>query len=60
MCSFHEELGLLEQDALIEPGVWTLDEIKEQGKRRGTCPYFAIRRMVGRADATLVHLQAER
>jgi DNA excision repair protein ERCC-2 len=52
MCSFHEELGLLEQDALIEPGVWTLDEIKEQGKRRGTCPYFAIRRMVSQLDAT--------
>lgn len=46
LCSFHEELGMLEEDALIDPGVWTLEEIKEQGKRRGTCPYFALRRMV--------------
>lgn len=41
-----QELGKLEPDHLIPPGVYTLDDIKATGIRQGTCPYFAVRRMV--------------
>lgn len=46
LCSWHEELGKLDPDALIPYGVWTLDDIKAYGIRHGVCPYFAVRRMV--------------
>lgn len=46
LCSFHEELGKLEPGHLLPHGVWTLEDVREYGKQRGICPYFAVRRMV--------------
>lgn len=45
LCSWHEELGLMDQDDLIPKGVWTLDGVKAYAIGKGICPYFAVRRM---------------
>lgn len=50
LCDYHEELGKLEPGHLVPPGVWTIEEVKEYGRERGVCPYFAIRRMMPFCD----------
>lgn len=50
LCDFHEELGKMEPGSLLPQGVWTLEEVKEYGKDKGVCPYFAIRRMMPFVD----------
>ncbi|PWN42939.1 putative RAD3-DNA helicase/ATPase [Ceraceosorus guamensis] len=50
LCSYHEELGKLEPGHLIPNGVWGIQEIKEDARRRGVCPYFAVRRMMPFVD----------
>lgn len=50
LCSFHEELGKLEPGHLLPRGVWTLEDVKEYGKQKGICPYFAVRRMMPFVD----------
>lgn len=34
-------------------GVYTLDDLKELGKRNGTCPYFLVRRLLAAADVSV-------
>lgn len=50
LCDFHEELGKLDPGHLIPPGVWTLEEVKDYGRDKGVCPYFAVRRMMPFCD----------
>ncbi|WFC94546.1 DNA helicase [Malassezia brasiliensis] len=50
LCDYHEELGKLEPGHLVPPGVWTIEEVKEYGRQRGVCPYFAVRRMMPFCD----------
>lgn len=50
LCDYHEELGKLEPGHLVPPGVWTIEEVKEYGRERGVCPYFAVRRMMPFCD----------
>lgn len=53
LCSFHENLGELDQDHLIPYGVHTIDDIKRYGQEHGICPYFAIRRMFMHASVII-------
>ncbi|GAA5907041.1 TFIIH/NER complex ATP-dependent 5'-3' DNA helicase subunit RAD3 [Sporobolomyces salmoneus] len=53
LCSFHENLGELDQDHLIPYGVHTIDDIKRYGQEHGICPYFAIRRMFMHASVVI-------
>jgi DNA excision repair protein ERCC-2 len=50
LCDFHEELGKMEPGHLIPRGVWTLEDVKEYGREKGICPYFAVRRMLPFVD----------
>ncbi|WFD19309.1 DNA helicase [Malassezia caprae] len=50
MCIHPVELGKLEPGQLIPPGVWTIEEVKEYGRDKGVCPYFAVRRMMPFCD----------
>lgn len=52
-CQLSQELGRLDQDALIPVGVFTLDDIKAYGIKHGICPYFAVRRMVSCLNSTI-------
>lgn len=46
----NQELGKLEPGQLVPPGVWTIEEVKEYGRDKGICPYFAVRRMMPFCD----------
>jgi DNA excision repair protein ERCC-2 len=41
-CDFFEALS----DPTIDPGVYTLDDIKDYGKQKGQCPYYLARKLV--------------
>ncbi|OBT40634.1 DNA repair helicase rad15 [Pseudogymnoascus sp. WSF 3629] len=46
LCTYHENLDLLEPHDLIPNGVWTLDGIMQYGEEHKQCPYFTSRRMM--------------
>ncbi|KIY44459.1 DNA repair helicase [Fistulina hepatica ATCC 64428] len=46
LCDFHETLGKMEPGALIPPGIHTLADVLDYGRKKGVCPYFLVRRMV--------------
>ncbi|KFY15977.1 hypothetical protein V492_01652 [Pseudogymnoascus sp. VKM F-4246] len=46
LCTYHENLDLLEPHDLIPNGVWTLDGIMRYGEEHKQCPYFTARRMM--------------
>ena len=43
LCSFYEEYDRTGSDAVIPPGVYSLDDLKEFGAQRNWCPYFLAR-----------------
>ncbi|KIM33127.1 hypothetical protein M408DRAFT_325951 [Serendipita vermifera MAFF 305830] len=53
LCDWHEGLNDLEAGALIPPGIWTLADIMEHGRKTTTCPYFTIRRMMPFVDVVI-------
>ncbi|GAA5984948.1 hypothetical protein JCM11641_005595 [Rhodosporidiobolus odoratus] len=54
LCSFHENLNELDQDALLPiPGVHTIEDVKAYGTEHGICPYFAVRRMFMHASVII-------
>ena len=55
LCDWHERLGELEPGALLNKGVYTLDEVKAYGIKYGICPYFAVRRMVSHLYSQLYY-----
>ncbi|KAG6866911.1 DNA-dependent ATPase of the nucleotide excision repair factor 4 complex [Blastosporella zonata] len=50
LCDWHENLGKLEPGSLIPPGIWTLADVLQYGRDKGTCPYFTVRRMMPFVD----------
>ena len=38
----------MEAGQLIPPGIWTLADVLQNGRDKGVCPYFTVRRMVRR------------
>ncbi|KAL0071418.1 TFIIH/NER complex ATP-dependent 5'-3' DNA helicase subunit [Marasmius tenuissimus] len=50
LCDWHENLGKLEPGHLVPPGIWTLADLLEHGRDKGTCPYFTVRRMLPFVD----------
>lgn len=46
-CSFYEELERGDVRELVPDAIYTLDDIKELGKAKKTCPYYMARRLVG-------------
>ena len=41
-----QNLGDMEAGQLIPPGIWTLADVLQNGRDKGVCPYFTVRRMV--------------
>ncbi|KAK1232220.1 TFIIH/NER complex ATP-dependent 5'-3' DNA helicase subunit [Marasmius sp. AFHP31] len=50
LCDWHENLGKLEPGHLVPPGIWTLADLLQYGRDKGTCPYFTVRRMLPFVD----------
>lgn len=43
----------MEPGSLVPPGIWTLADLMERGRRTTTCPYFTIRRMMPFVDVII-------
>jgi len=56
-CAFYEALDAAGPDALLPPGVYTLHDLRAEGRRRGWCPYYLARRLVGAANVVVYSYQ---
>lgn len=57
LCGFfegHEKAGA---EAVLPPGVYTLQELRHFGKKRGWCPYFLARHMIAFANVVVYNYQ---
>ncbi|KAF5947227.1 hypothetical protein HYC85_013184 [Camellia sinensis] len=45
-CSFFEDYEKAASNAVLPPGVYTLQDLRAFGKEKGWCPYFLARHMV--------------
>ncbi|KAK9676517.1 hypothetical protein RND81_11G082500 [Saponaria officinalis] len=55
-CEFFENLEKI-PEASLDAGVYTLQDLRAEGKKRGWCPYFLARRMVQRANVLVYSYQ---
>lgn len=56
-CPFFENLDKAGSDAVLPPGVYTLQDLKVFGKMKGWCPYFLARHMVQFANVVVYSYQ---
>ncbi|GLI64983.1 hypothetical protein VaNZ11_008408 [Volvox africanus] len=50
----HERAGV---EALLPPGVYTLSDLRDFGRKRGWCPYFLARHMMAFANVVVYNYQ---
>ncbi|EKX39162.1 ERCC2/XPD/Rad3 nucleotide excision repair [Guillardia theta CCMP2712] len=50
VCSFFEGFDKHGSQSLLQPGVYTLDDLRNMGKEKGWCPYFTARHMIRYAN----------
>uniref|UniRef100_A0A2P2LDT9 DNA 5'-3' helicase n=1 Tax=Rhizophora mucronata TaxID=61149 RepID=A0A2P2LDT9_RHIMU len=56
-CEFFENYERAASGALLPPGVYTLQDLREFGKQNGWCPYFLSRHMVQFANVVVYNYQ---
>jgi DNA excision repair protein ERCC-2 len=57
-CSFYENYDSRKSDdTVLPPGVYSVEDLKELGKRKGWCPYFLTRYVVTFADVVVYNYQ---
>ncbi len=58
VCSFYEEYDRRTMDErVLESGVYSLEDLKELGSRKGWCPYFMTRHAIAFADVVVYNYQ---
>ncbi|GFY98784.1 RAD3-like DNA-binding helicase protein [Actinidia rufa] len=57
ICPFFENFERAGSDALLPPGVYTLQDLRAFGKEKGWCPYFLARHMVQFANVVVCSYQ---
>lgn len=57
LCGFYEEHEKAGDDALLPPGVYTLQDLRQFGRKKGFCPYFLARRMIVHANVVVYNYQ---
>lgn len=53
LCEFYEQYDRTGSDAVMPPGVYSLDDLKEFGAQRGWCPYFLARHVLSHANVII-------
>lgn len=43
ICSYYEKYEAVGKEALLSPGVYSIEELKELGRELNICPYFLAR-----------------
>ncbi|KAL5792951.1 hypothetical protein ACOSP7_001545 [Xanthoceras sorbifolium] len=56
-CDFFENYEKAASEALLPPGVYTLQDLRAFGKQKGWCPYFLARHMVQFANVIVYSYQ---
>jgi DNA excision repair protein ERCC-2 len=57
LCGFYEVHDKAGNDALLPPGVYTLQDLRQFGRKKGFCPYFLARRMIVHANVIVYNYQ---
>ena len=57
LCQFFEDYEKEGPDAVLPPGVYTLADLREFGRKNGWCPYFLARHMIGVANVVVYNYQ---
>lgn len=57
VCDFFEQLERAGSDALLEPGVYTMEDLRIFGRKQGWCPYFLARHMLAFANVVVYNYQ---
>lgn len=57
LCEFYEGLERSGSEAVLPPGVYTLQDLRVFGKAKGWCPYFLARHMVQFANVVVYSYQ---
>ncbi|CAH2039067.1 unnamed protein product [Thlaspi arvense] len=57
LCDYFENYEKAAENALLPPGVYTLEDLRAFGKNRGWCPYFLARHMVQFANVIVYSYQ---
>ncbi|WZZ77150.1 hypothetical protein YC2023_097722 [Brassica napus] len=57
LCDYFESYEKAADNALLPPGVYTLEDLRAFGKNRGWCPYFLARHMVQFANVIVYSYQ---
>ena len=57
LCSFFEDYEKEGPDAVLPPGVYTLADLRQFGRKKGWCPYFLARHMIAYANVVVYNYQ---
>eukprot|EP00213_Chloropicon_mariensis_P001992 CAMPEP_0197480652 /NCGR_PEP_ID=MMETSP1309-20131121/42434_1 /TAXON_ID=464262 /ORGANISM="Genus nov. species nov., Strain RCC998" /LENGTH=738 /DNA_ID=CAMNT_0043022669 /DNA_START=139 /DNA_END=2351 /DNA_ORIENTATION=+ len=57
LCSFYEQYEQKGAEAILPPGVYTLEDLKNFGEEKGWCPYFLARHMISYANVIVYNYQ---
>ena len=57
LCGYYEKLEKEGTDAALQPGVYTLEELKRLGRSKGWCPYFLARHVISFANVVVYNYQ---
>jgi len=57
LCDFYEDLEKAGGDAVLPPGVYTLDDVQDFGREKNWCPYFLARHMMAHANIIVYNYQ---
>ncbi|KAG7252696.1 hypothetical protein CRUP_033654 [Coryphaenoides rupestris] len=49
-CRFYEEFDAVGREALLPPGVYNLEDLREYGRKKGWCPYYMARNAILHAN----------
>jgi len=52
-CRFFENFDSLESKTLVPPGVYSIDHLKDFGRRKSLCPYFLARHAISYANVII-------
>ena len=57
VCDLYEQLERAGSEALLEPGVYTMHDLRIFGRKQGWCPYFLARHMLAFANVVVYNYQ---
>ena len=56
-CSFNEGLDKAGPEGVLDPGVYTMEEMRHTGRKKGWCPYYLARHMLAYANVIVYNYQ---